>query len=450
MIGIGGAGMSGIAELLHNLGFKVSGSDIKESDTVIRLKNLGIDIDIGHSPDNCEGAQVVVYSSAIKMDNPEIGWAYDNDVPVIPRAEMLAELMRLKTSIAVAGTHGKTTTTAILSAILQDAGMDPTMVVGGRLKSLGAHAKLGSSEYLVAEADESDGSFMKLYPIYAIVTNIDRDHLEHYGVFSILKDTFLKFINKVPFYGLAVVCGDDEDILDIISGINRRYITYGITPHNEIRAKDIKYSEGGSEFTLMKGDEEVGELFLNLIGEHNVYNALGAIGIANELGVDFGVIKNSMAKFDGIDMRFDLLSEIGSIVVMHDYAHHPTEIKATLNAISNAYDKRILCVFQPHRYSRTRDLIEEFGLSFKMADEVYVMDIYPAGEEPIVGVNAYDIVRFAREYGHKEIEFIPEKGEVAGIVCEKVREDDIVLFLGAGDIWKVARETVEVIRADRE
>jgi UDP-N-acetylmuramate--alanine ligase len=450
LVGIGGAGMSGIAELLYNLGFKVTGSDIVESKIVKELKDLGIDINIGHSDENCKDAQVVVYSSAIPGDNPEIIWAYNNDVMVIPRAEMLAELMRLKKGIAVAGTHGKTTTTAILSAILSDAGLDPTMVVGGKLKSLGKHAKLGSSEYLVCEADESDGSFMKLYPIYVIVTNIDRDHLEHYGVFRILKDTFLKFINKVPFYGLAIICGDDENILDIKGDINRRYMTYGFSPQNDIRAKDIEYLKDGTKFTLMIENNEVDRFYINILGKHNVYNTLGAIGIANELDVEMDIIKDSLTHFDGIEMRFDILGESGSIIVMHDYAHHPTEIEATLDALVHSYDRRIICVFQPHRYSRTRDLMEEFGMSFNMADEVYIMDIYSAGEDPIVGVTSDDIVKFAKEYGHKNIHFVRDRKEIPAIISDKARKKDIVIFLGAGDIWKTARKTMEVLDSNEK
>jgi UDP-N-acetylmuramate--alanine ligase len=324
------------------------------------------------------------------------------------------------------------------------------MVVGGKLKSLGKHAKLGSSEYLVCEADESDGSFMKLYPIYVIVTNIDRDHLEHYGVFRILKDTFLKFINKVPFYGLAIICGDDENILDIKGDINRRYMTYGFSPQNDIRAKDIEYLKDGTKFTLMIENNEVDRFYINILGKHNVYNTLGAIGIANELDVEMDIIKDSLTHFDGIEMRFDILGESGSIIVMHDYAHHPTEIEATLDALVHSYDRRIICVFQPHRCSRTRDLMEEFGMSFNMADEVYIMDIYSAGEDPIVGVTSDDIVKFAKEYGHKNIHFVRDRKDIPAIISDKARKKDIVIFLGAGDIWKTARKTMEVLDSNEK
>lgn len=445
-VGIGGAGMCGLAELLHNLSFTVTGSDLVEGETVKRLKKLGVKVALGHKARNCSGAEVVVYSSAIPEDNPEMIWARREGVPIIPRAEMLAELMRLKVGIAVAGTHGKTTTTSILASILASAGLDPTYVIGGRLNSIGAGAKLGDGQYLVAEADESDGSFLKLSPIYVIVTNIDRDHLDYYPDLAAIQEAFVQFINKVPFYGAAFICGDDPNLATIRPHINRRVRIYGMTPQAELSAFDVHHRPMSSSFRLNIEGEDVGEIEVNLPGRHNVYNALASIGVALELGVEWEDIRRALSTFDGIEMRFQVVGKTADdIIIMHDYAHHPTEIKATLKALVDSWNKRILAIFQPHRYSRTQHLTEEFARSFFQADELIVTDIYPAGEEPIDGVRAETMVEMARAFGHRRATYIADKEKIPAVVAERAQPDDMVILMGAGDVWKVARKVAELL-----
>jgi UDP-N-acetylmuramate--alanine ligase len=449
-VGIGGAGMCGLAELLHNLGFQVSGSDLNESEAVKRLRGMGVKVALGHSAKNPVGSEVVVYSSAISADNPELVWAHQSHLPVIPRAEMLAELMRLKKGIAVAGTHGKTTTTSMLASILAQAGLDPTFVIGGRLNSIGANAKLGEGDLLVAEADESDGSFLKLSPIYVIVTNIDRDHLDYYPNLSAIQDAFVEFINKVPFYGSAFICGDDPNLAGVRPRLNRRIHIYGMTPHAELSAKKVKLQPMSASYRLVTNGEERGEITVSIPGQHNVYNSLAAIGVALELGVELDDIKKALANFYGIEMRFQVVGKTtDGIIIMHDYAHHPTEIKATLTALADSWHKRILAVFQPHRYTRTQHLLEEFARAFFLADELVVTDIYSAGESPISGVQAEKIVELAQAFGHRRAVYIADKAEIPAKVAGLAQPNDMIIFLGAGDVWKVAGETAKLLEKER-
>jgi UDP-N-acetylmuramate--alanine ligase len=449
-VGIGGAGMCGLAELLHNLGFQVTGSDINENEAVKRLRRLGVKVSLQHSAENPAGAEVVVYSSAISGDNPELVWARQSHLPVIPRAEMLAELMRLKQGIAVAGTHGKTTTTSMLASILAQAGLDPTFVIGGRLNSIGSNAKLGAGDLLVAEADESDGSFLKLSPIYIIVTNIDCDHLDYYPNLPAIQDAFVEFINKVPFYGSAFLCGDDPNLAGVMPRLNRRIHIYGMNPQAELSANSVKPAPMSTSYRLVTNGEERGEIAVNIPGKHNVYNSLAAIGVALELGVKLEDIKKALADFHGIEMRFQVVGKTADgIIVMHDYAHHPTEIKATLTALADSWHKRILAVFQPHRYTRTQHLLQEFARAFSLADQLVVTDIYSAGERPIPGVQAEKIVELAQEFGHRRAIYIADKAEIPAKVGELAQPDDMVIFLGAGDVWKVAQETAELLEKAR-
>jgi len=446
MVGIGGAGMSGIAEILYNLGFEVSGSDISESETILRLRSLGIPVEIGHKEQNVGRAQVVVFSSAIKEDNPELVMATKQGIPIIPRAEMLAELMRMKIGVAVAGTHGKTTTTSMVAKILEAGGLDPTMVIGGRLKRLGGGAFLGRGEYFVVEADESDRTFLLYTPVYVIVTNIDLEHIDNYKSLDDIKNAFVDFINKVPFYGCAVLCGDDENLIDIFPRIKRRYMTYGFSSQHDFVARNIELHTDHSLFDLYIKGEHKGRMRVNIPGEHMVYNALSAIGIGFELGLSIDVIGSALSEFEGVEMRFEILGEVGDIIVMHDYAHHPTEIRATLKTLSETYGRRILAVFQPHLYSRTKYFLDDFAKSFFNAYMVVITDIYPAREKPIPDIRAEEIVIKAREFGHKRAEYIHNKKDIPAFITSFAKEGDLIVFLGAGDIWKIAEETLRWLK----
>lgn len=441
-VGIGGIGMSGIAEVLMNMGFRVSGSDIRRTEITDRLERLGARIHYGHKGENVIGADVLVVSSAVRKDNPELTRARELSIPVIPRAEMLAELMRLKFSIAVAGAHGKTTTTSLIATILASAGLDPTYVVGGRLRSVGTNARLGSSRFLVAEADESDGTFLLLSPTFAVVTNLDREHLDFYRGLSEIKDVFLKFLNSVPFYGVDILCADDKNLVDLIPFLKRRYITYGLSDRAEFSAHRIRLVGRKTVFTLLRERKEVGEIVLPLPGIHNVVNALAACACAFELEVPFEKVRKALEGFPGIQRRLEIKLE-GQITIIDDYAHHPTEIKATLRAIRDLFQGRMIVVFQPHRYTRTKALLEEFALSFTEADLVFVTDIYPASEERIEGVDGALLSQKIRDLGSKEVEFVPSLGEVVERLGEVIREGDIVATLGAGDIYKVAERLKE-------
>ncbi len=448
-VGVGGSGMSGIAEILVNMGFHVSGSDIKGSETVERLEGLGVDISIGHRPENVEGADVVVYSSAVRMDNPEILSAMERHIPVIPRAEMLAELMRMKYGIAVAGTHGKTTTTSMIATILYHGGIDPTVVIGGRLNSIGSNARVGKGDFLVAEADESDRSFLRLIPTIAVVTNIDREHMENYGTMERVMEAYLQFIESIPFYGLAVLNLDHPNIQSLLPKVNKRYVTYGRTAQADIRAYNIERKGVYTTFYVGYRDETLGKVNLPMPGEHNVYNALASIGVGLELDIPFREIKEALESFSGVQRRFEIKAMVDGIIVIDDYGHHPMEIKAVLRAAREGWEKRIVTIFQPHRYTRTKDLYREFLTAFNDADLLILTDIYPAGEDPIEGIDGRFLFEGIKGAGHRRV-FFREKEMICDYLIHKVRPGDMVIFLGAGDIGKVCDEFVCKLRDARE
>lgn len=450
-IGIGGIGMSGIAEVLCNLGFAVSGSDIKKSKNTERLERLfNIRIEEGHAAENVGDAQVVVYSSAVTPDNPEVVYAKENSVPVIPRAEMLAELMVLKPyAVAISGTHGKTSTTSMVATVLGHAGIDPTTVVGGVVETLGSNSKLGKSEWFVTEADESDRSFLMLYPTIAVVTNIDKEHMESYKGMDDVVQCFTDFVNKVPFFGAAIICLDDPNVQLIIPNIKRRRVTYGLTAQADISAHDIQYNNSfGSSFTVWKGHDVLGDIELPVPGQHNVYNALAATAVALELEVPFAKIAEAFISFKNANRRFQFKGEVNGITVVDDYGHHPTEILATLSAAKNSSSgRRTVVVFQPHRYSRTQELMDEFALSFNNADVVYVLDIYAANEQPIEGITAEILTENIRKYGHKNVNYIGDIETAARKVAENLREGDLVITLGAGSVTRLSDEILESLQA---
>lgn len=436
-VGIGGIGMSGIAEVLLNLGYKVSGSDTKPSPITERLANLGGVIREGHLPDHVQEADVVVISSAVHSDNPEVAEAKRLGIPVIPRAEMLAELMRLKYGIAVAGSHGKTTTTSMVATVLDRGGFDPTIVVGGRLNTLGSNARLGRGDFLVAEADESDRSFLKLTPTIAVLTNIDREHMDHYADLSDLKQAFIQFANKVPFYGAAVVCLDDVGVREILPRIERPVITYGTSTQADVVATKVAQSGLGSSMTVRYQGKELGALKLRVPGRHNILNALAAVAVGLDLDLDFPVIAAALEGFQGADRRFQVKGEVNSIMVVDDYGHHPTEVRATLAAAKSLDDRRLIVVFQPHRYTRTQDLFEEFSHAFYDADLLLVTDIYGAGEPVIEGVSAENLVENIKRYGHKKAMHVANFDEALRYLGAQATPGDIIITLGAGDVWKV-------------
>jgi len=442
-VGIGGSGMSGIAELLLNLGYRVSGSDIHDSEVIERLRRMGGNITIGHGASNIKDAQVVVVSSAIPEDNEEIIAARKASIPVIKRAEMLAELMRLKYGIAIAGAHGKTTTTSMIASIMAAGGLDPTVIIGGKLNSLGSNAKLGQGKFLVAEADESDGSFLKLSPVIVVVTNIDAEHLDYYGDIATIEKAFLNFINKIPFYGLAVICGDNDHLRNLIPFIEKRFITYGLHPHVDISARDISSRNGLSSFRVIWKGKDLGKFTLPLPGLHSISNALASIGVAIELDIDLRDIKRALADFSGVERRFQILGTIkrsgGDILVVDDYGHHPTEIKTTLRAAREGWKRRIIVVFQPHRYTRIFHLIGEFARAFDQADRVIITDIYSAGEKPIENLTGESLYKLIRANGHPEVVYIPDKDSIVEYINNTIRPGDMVITMGAGDIWKVGR-----------
>jgi UDP-N-acetylmuramate--alanine ligase len=442
LIGIGGTGMSGIAELLLNLGYKVTGSDLATTEVTERLARLGGEIAQGHKAHNVTDADVLVYSSAVKPDNPEMIEARRRGIPVIPRAEMLAELMRMKYGIAVGGAHGKTTTTWIVGLVMAAAGLDPTVVVGGRLKALGTNAKLGSGPYIVAEADESDGSFLKLSPTIAIVTNIDEEHLDHYADLDAIKSAFIEFVNKVPFYGAAVVCLDQENVQAILPQVSRRVVTYGFSPKADVCGTEISQDEAGVTFNVTLKGRKLGSLYVRIPGEHNVSNALAAVAVAAELDIPFAAVSEGISRFTGISRRLEHKGEERGIVVMDDYAHHPTEIRATLKATRSFWSKRIVAVFQPHRHTRTEALWEKLGRSFCDADTVIITSIYGAGEQPIPGVTAELVANAALRGGHKDVTYVADKSEIPDRLVGMLRPGDLVITLGAGDVWKVGEEVL--------
>ena len=441
-VGIGGIGMSGIAELLLNLGYKVSGSDLHGSAITGNLSKLGGVIFQGHRSEWIEGADVVVTSSAISPDNPEVVAAREQFIPVIQRAEMLAELMRLKKyGIAIAGSHGKTSTTSMVSWMLARAGLDPTIVVGGKVDSLGGNAKLGQGDFLVAEADESDGSFLKLSPVVEVVTNIDLEHLDYYRDLEHIKETFLQFINKIPFYGAAVLCLDDENVADLLPSISRRIITYGLTPQADVYGENIFFRAGRVHFTVKKGGTELGNLDIAPPGRHNVYNALAVVCVGLELEIPFPVIAEALCSFAGVQRRMQKKGEIAGITVVDDYGHHPTEIRATLSAIKEAWpEKRLVVLFQPHRYSRTKALFKEFLTCFHLADLLVMTEVYAASEEPLEGVNGRGLLEEIRRHGQRHTLYIGDVEAIASELPPLLQENDLVLTLGAGNIVKVGED----------
>ena len=449
-VGIGGTGMSGIAEVIAHLGFQVSGSDIRKSAATERLKEFGVQIYIGHAHDNVVNADVVVASSAVDRSNVEIDAAYEHRIPVIPRAEMLAELMRFRLGIAVAGTHGKTTTTSLTASILAEGGLDPTFVIGGRLNSAGANAKLGSGHYLVAEADESDASFLYLQPLIAIVTNIDQDHMETYGgSYQRLKETFVEFLHHLPFYGFAVMCLDDEGVQEVLPKLSKPVKTYGVHVDADVRAVDIQQQGLTTTFTVLRGkDYSPLTVSLNMPGWHNMLNALAAIVVATHLGVDDEAIQRSLSAFKGIGRRFQLNGDRqtnkGKLTFVDDYGHHPREVAATFEALKQAWPlRRKVIIFQPHRYSRTRDLFEDFVQVLSTADVLVLLDIYPAGEELITGADGRALVRAIRVRAQVEPVFVEKIEDLAAILTGIVQADDVILTMGAGNVGHIATELPE-------
>lgn len=438
-VGIGGAGMSGMAELLLNLGYEITGSDLLKTGITDRLSSLGATIFFNHRSQNVEGADVVVYSSAVGLENPELQEASRRKIPLVRRAELLAELMRMKEGIAIAGTHGKTTTTSMIGRILKEAGSDPTLVVGGVVKSLGTSARLGNSSFLVCEADEFDRSFLKLTPTIAVVTNIDVDHLDCYKNFRAIKRAFLQFLNKVPFYGTCIVCIDDKGVESILPKIERKVITYGLRENAHIRAEEVHFKESSSEFTVVHKSER-NRLTLDVPGIHNVRNALAAISVGIELELDIETVGRALHEFKGVHRRFELKGEHNGIMVVDDYAHHPAEIEATLSAARSGFERRIVTVFQPHLYSRTRDFCVEFARALGMSDVLVITDVYPARETPIEGVSGELISQAVQRGGHKETYYIPDQDALVRFLFKITREGDMVITMGAGDIWRVGYE----------
>src|SRR6266536_3213699 len=447
-VGIGGIGMSGIAEVLVNLGFRVSGTDLKRSNVTDRLQQMGVQFIEGHNAENVGDSHVVVRSTAVRDDNPEVIEAQRRSIPVIPRAEMLAELMRLKPhSVAVAGSHGKTTTTSMVATVLGHAGLDPTIVVGGVVGAFGSNAHLGTSDLMVVEADESDRSFLMLTPTIAVVTNIDREHMDYYHDMDDLRTCFTNFVNKVPFYGVSVLCLDDPNVQAIIPHVERRRMTYGLSAQADISARGIHYDQNfGSSFTVWRGANAVGEVNLLVPGLHNIYDALAAIAVGFELDVAFEQIAEALGSFSGAARRFQHKGEIGGVLVIDDYGHHPTEIRATLAAAKiGSSGRRIVVLFQPHRYSRTHDLMEEFARSFNNADSLFITDIYAASEEPIEGVTAEALTEAIKSFGHKDVHHIGSLESAAPTLRDQVQPGDLVLTLGAGTVSRVSEQLLSLL-----
>ena len=445
-VGIGGAGMGGIAEVLLNEGYDIAGSDIQTGAMTERLTALGADIAIGHRAENVVDANVVVVSSAINEANPEIQYAREKRIPIIRRAEMLAELMRFRHGIAVAGTHGKTTTTSLIATIFAEAGRDPTFVIGGLLNSAGTNARLGSSRYLIAEADESDASFLHLQPMMSVVTNIEADHMETYGGdFSKMTDTYIEFLHNLPFYGQAVVCGDDQVIRSLLPQIGRSVITYGLDEDNDVYATDIHYSFGSAHFTVYRPDREPLPVKLNQTGKHNVLNALAAITVATEEGIDDQSVQAALAGFGGIGRRFEVLGQfdtsVGEVTLVDDYGHHPTEVAATIEAARNNWpDQRLVMIYQPHRYTRTRDLYEDFVEVLSQVDCLLLLDVYAASEQPIDGADSRSLARSIRARGQLEPVYVSEHSELPAILANQLQDGDIVMTQGAGNVGQLARK----------
>ena len=446
-VGIGGIGMSGIAEVLLNMGYVVSGSDQTDSETTRRLARLGAAVIIGHSPANVpEAIDVVVISSAVKMSNPEVARARELRIPVIPRAEMLAELMRMKFGIAVAGTHGKTTTTSFIAEVLARAGLDPTVVIGGKLRALGTNARLGQGKILVAEADESDGSFLMLSPTVAIVTNIDPEHLDHFGTIETVEEAFLSFIHRVPFYGRAILCLDHPRVRALLPHVRKPYVTYGTSPDADWVASELSVDGLITRFDVHHGSTSYGPVELQMPGRHYALNALAAAIAACEVGVSFATVRESLAQFGGIHRRFEVLGEASNILVVDDYGHHPEEVRATLRAAREGFDRRLVVAFQPHRFTRTRDLFQDFLSAFDDAEKLFLTEIYPAGEERIEGVSAESLFQALRRRGHLDVEYRPSREALTPALLEALRPGDLLVVLGAGDITRTGEEVMQKLK----
>jgi UDP-N-acetylmuramate--alanine ligase len=449
-VGIGGIGMSGIAEILIDQGFHVTGSDRAASENTERLESLGARIRIGHDAKNLDGdVDALVYSSAVTPDNPEILEAQKRKIPVIRRAEMLAEVMRLKYGIGIAGTHGKTTTTSMVSLILMEGGIDPTVIVGGRLHGLaGSNARMGKGDFIVVEADEFDRSFLSITPTIAVLTSLETDHLDCYRDLEDIKAAFVQFANKVPFYGFVVLCLDEPSLQDIMPKIKKKIITYGLNGQADLQAVDIMHKENATTFLVVYGGKDLGTVGLQIPGKHNVQNALAAIAVGLELNVPFAKVKAGIEKFTGVFRRWEVKAEEGGITIVDDYAHHPTEIKATLSGAKAGWRRRVVCVFQPHLYSRTRDFYEDFGRAFFNADILVLTDVYPAREEPIQGVTGELIANAAKEFGHKQVYYIRDKKDVPPFLLKIKQKGDIIITMGAGDIWKFGEEFIRQLRGN--
>ena len=445
-VGIGGIGMSGIAEVLLNLGYAVTGSDLHESEVTGRLRKMGAQVFVGHQEDNLmANPSVLVISTAVKYSNPEVLEARRRHIPVIPRAEMLAELMRMKYGLAVAGSHGKTTTTSMIAAVLSTAGLDPTMVIGGRVHMLGTNAKIGQGEILVAEADESDGSFLLLSPTIAVVTNIDREHMDFHQTMERLNESFLNFINKIPFYGLAVLCLDNAQVRVLLPKVRKRFATYGLSADADFSAQDLQMKPAGVEYTVLHHAKPLGKLRLRLPGRHSATNALAAVTVGYELEIPFSQVAEALDGFTGIHRRFEIKGEPQGIMVIDDYGHHPAEIQATISAIRDSWKRPLTVIFQPHRFSRTYDLFDEFLTAFEGADRLVLTEIYAAGEDPIDGVTSEALYQAIKRRGHMEVEFISDKDQIVNQLAAKLNPGDIALTLGAGDIYKVGEALVEAL-----
>ncbi|WP_420842847.1 UDP-N-acetylmuramate--L-alanine ligase [Desulfovibrio mangrovi] len=443
MVGIGGAGMSGIAEVLLNLGYEVAGSDIADGPVVRRLKNLGAEIFIGHGADNVTDVQVLVRSSAVKDDNPEVIAAREKKIPIIPRAEMLAELMRLRTGVAIAGTHGKTTTTSLTAAIFDAAQTDPTVIIGGRLNAYGTNARLGEGEFLIAEADESDGSFLCLLPIMTVVTNVDRDHMDFYADQQAIDDAFVQFMNSVPFYGANIVCGDDPGVRRLLPKVKRPCITYGFGPDNDIRAEVLSCTEM-SHFRVIVQGRDMGEVHLSQPGRHNILNALGAIGVSLEAGISEAACIEGLSGFTGVGRRFERKGERNGVLVVDDYGHHPAEVAATINTAKQCFpNRRLVVAFQPHRFSRTQALFGEFCKAFEGVDKLLLTEIYPASEAPIPGVSGQSLAQGIRQVTNTDVLYCQDFQAVTEALPEVLQPGDLFITLGAGNIWTVGQKYLD-------
>jgi len=449
MVGIGGTGMCGIAEVLLNLGYQVSGSDLQENEATIRLRNLGAQIFIGHSADNLKEADVVVISSAVKEDNVEVARAKALKIPVIPRAEMLAELMRMKYGIAVAGAHGKTTTTSMTAQVLEAGGYDPTIIVGGRLNTVGSNAKLGEGDFIVAEADESDRSFLYLSPFIAVLTNIDEEHLDQYGTLNEIKKTFVYFANKVPFYCPVILCLDDLNLRSIMPQIERKVITYGFSPEADIQARDFEFDGFSSYSILYVHGQKAGRLELNVPGQHNILNALAATAVGLDLDIEMQTILQALEDYSGTGRRFELKRVVNDIMIIEDYAHHPTEIKATLQAARTGWKRRLVVAFQPHRFSRLARLQREFTTAFRQADLLFLTEIYPAGEKPIPGVSGRNLFEEIWRSGQTNVWFEPELDKLPALLANELRPGDMLLVLGAGHINRIIPEVIKILEKEK-